>query len=64
MSGFEITGVVLGTLPLVLTALEHYGEGIKTIKSMIGYQALVGNLILDLKIETRSFQRGCESLLG
>ncbi|PVH87162.1 hypothetical protein DL98DRAFT_525894 [Cadophora sp. DSE1049] len=64
MSGFEIAGVVLGALPLVITALEHYGEGIKTIKSMIGYQALVGNLILDLKIETRSFQRGCENLLG
>ncbi|KAK0104471.1 hypothetical protein ONS95_004760 [Cadophora gregata] len=63
MSGFEIAGVVLGALPLVITALEHYGEGIKTIKTMLGYQALVANLILDLKIETRSFQRGCENLL-
>jgi hypothetical protein len=28
MSGFEIAGVVLGALPLVLHALEHYSDGV------------------------------------
>jgi len=28
MSGFEIAGVVLGSLPLIISALEHYGEGV------------------------------------
>ena len=64
MSGFEIAGVVLGILPLIITALEGYGEGIKTISSMIGYRELVRNLVLDFQIETRSFQRGCEKLLS
>jgi hypothetical protein len=64
MSGFEIAGVVLGVLPLIITALEDYGEGIRTIKSMIGYKELVRNLVLDFQIETRSFQRGCEKLLS
>jgi hypothetical protein len=28
MSGFEVAGVVLGSLPLVVVALEHYAEGV------------------------------------
>ena len=28
MSGFEIAGVVLGSIPLVVSALEHYTEGV------------------------------------
>ncbi|KAN0114517.1 hypothetical protein V8E51_004061 [Hyaloscypha variabilis] len=44
MSGFEIAGVVLRLLPLVMSALEDYGERIKTIQSMIGdkQQELLG----------------------
>ena len=30
MSGFEIVGVVLGTLPLVLGAVSQYGKGVST----------------------------------
>jgi len=64
MSGFEVAGVVLGVLPLIISALEDYGEGINTIKSMIAYKELVANLVLDFQIETRSFERGCEKLLA
>jgi hypothetical protein len=28
MSGFEITGVVLGSIPLITSALEHYAKGV------------------------------------
>jgi hypothetical protein len=28
MSGLEITGVVLGAIPLVISALEHYSNGV------------------------------------
>ena len=28
MSGFEIAGVVLGSIPLVIAALEHYADGV------------------------------------
>lgn len=28
MSGFEVAGVVLGAIPLVISALEHYGDGV------------------------------------
>jgi hypothetical protein len=63
MSGFEIAGAVLGAIPLLISALEHYGEGVKTIKSMIGYKALIGNLVLDFRVENSRFRRGCEKLL-
>lgn len=32
MSGFEIVGVVLGAIPLIISGLEHYAEGVATIK--------------------------------
>lgn len=28
MSGLEVTGVVLGAIPLVISALEHYSIGV------------------------------------
>jgi hypothetical protein len=28
MSGFEIAGVVLGSIPLIVSALEHYSDGV------------------------------------
>jgi hypothetical protein len=32
MSGLEIVGVVLGAIPLVISALEHYAEAATTVK--------------------------------
>lgn len=32
MSGFEIVGVVLGSIPLLISALEHYSEGVSSWK--------------------------------
>lgn len=31
MSGFEIAGIVLGSLPLVISALEHYESGMDRV---------------------------------
>lgn len=28
MSGFEVVGVVLGSIPLLISALEHYSNGV------------------------------------
>ena len=32
ISGFEVVGVVLGAIPLVVSGLEHYADGVATIK--------------------------------
>ena len=31
MSGFEVAGIVLGSIPLVISALEHYAEGVRNL---------------------------------
>jgi hypothetical protein len=28
MAGLEIAGVVLGSIPLIISALEHYSDGV------------------------------------
>jgi hypothetical protein len=33
MSGLEVAGVVLGAIPLVISALEHYGHGVRLMLS-------------------------------
>ena len=30
MSGFEIAGTVLGSIPLIISALEHYRDGVRS----------------------------------
>jgi hypothetical protein len=32
MSGIEVAGLILGSIPLLISALEHYAEGVHTIK--------------------------------
>jgi hypothetical protein len=63
MSGLEIAGVVLGSVPLLISALEHYADGIRTIKSIVAYKALVENLALDFRVVNSGYRRGCERLL-
>lgn len=36
MSGIEIVGVVLGAIPLVVSGLEHYADGVRAIKVICG----------------------------
>ena len=34
MSGFEVIGMILGTIPLFISAAEHYCEGIDRLKEL------------------------------
>lgn len=63
MSGFEIAGVVLGSIPLLISALEHYGEGLSTIQRWRKYQRELQSLIRNLETERVKFQNVCEKLL-
>jgi len=63
MSGLEITGVVLGTLPLIISALEHCGEGVATAKRFWRYKSELRLLILQINTERRIFLNTCEQLL-
>jgi hypothetical protein len=63
MSGFEIAGVILGTVPLLISALKQYGEGIKTITRILGYKALVDDLACNFIVVNSRFRLTCEKLL-
>jgi hypothetical protein len=63
MSGFEVVGVVLGAIPLVISALEHYAEGTRTIGRLLEYKWELKKLIITLQAEEVVFQNTCEALL-
>jgi hypothetical protein len=63
MSGFEIVGVVLGSLPIMVAALKSYGDGIRTIRRLVEYKWEIKKLIITLETEEILFRNTCEVLL-
>jgi hypothetical protein len=63
MSGFEIAGIVLGSIPLVISALEHYSEGLSTIQRWRKYKRELQSLVRNLETERVKLQNVCEKLL-
>lgn len=63
MSGFEIAGIVLGSLALLITALEQYGDAARTMKKWIKYKSELQRVIRNLKTERVRFLNVCEKLL-
>ena len=63
MSGFEIAGVVLGSIPLLISALENYGKGLTAIQRWRKYQRELQSLIRNLQTEQVKLQNVCEKLL-
>lgn len=63
MSGFEVVGVILGALPLVIAGISSYREG----KSELAVWRKYGHLLKDLTRELQSqeifFQNNIEILL-
>ncbi|KAK3363962.1 hypothetical protein B0T25DRAFT_56328 [Lasiosphaeria hispida] len=55
MSGFEIAGVVLGALPLLISALEHYRSGKSTTSALIQWRGQLDTLISRLKTQDAIF---------
>lgn len=64
MSGFEVVGVVLGAVPLLISALEHYSDGIEIIGEMLEYREVVQDLVCSFDTATARFRLTCERLLA
>ena len=58
-----MAGVVLGSLPLVISAMEHYAEGIATAKRFWRYKSEMRSLILQINTERGIFINTLEQLL-
>jgi hypothetical protein len=63
LTGIEVAGVVLGVLPLVISALEHYAEGVGTIKRFLKFQREFKSLIVRLKAEQLMLSNSTRLLL-
>lgn len=63
MSGFEIAGVVLGSIPIAVSALEYYVKSLGILQNFRSYKRLLKSLILALKTEHINLQNICEKLL-
>ncbi|KAJ4319906.1 hypothetical protein N0V94_003678 [Neodidymelliopsis sp. IMI 364377] len=63
MSGLEVAGVVLGALPLVISAFEHYAQGVEGVKRYYRYKTQLQNLIDAVKTQKVIFTNTLEQLL-
>lgn len=63
-TGFEIVGVVLACIPLAISALEHYEEGVSTIEKFFRYKREIRAIIESLTTEDVMFKNSCEQLLS
>lgn len=59
-----LQGLVLATLPLIISALEHYNEGLKPLKDFIKYKNLIRELVVDLGTQRALFRNTLEKLLS
>lgn len=63
MSGVEVAGLVLGSLPLLISALKHYNNGIAVAKRFRDCKDVFGLLLLTVRNKTHIFHNTCKLLL-
>ena len=63
MSGFEIIGVVLGGLPLVIKAAEDYKKGLEPLVKWRKYKFEFRRFVNDVDIEKQGFDALVDRLL-
>ncbi|PPJ54646.1 hypothetical protein CBER1_07654 [Cercospora berteroae] len=64
MSGIEIAGLVLATIPLAISGLEHYADGVGTIRKLGHIREHFHYLRTDLEVEQVIFMNTLETLLS
>lgn len=63
MSGFEIAGLVLGVIPLVVSTFENYKKGAQALENLRKYENNIQCLILNINVEQVRLQNVFERLL-
>ncbi|KAK3998033.1 hypothetical protein QBC44DRAFT_303151 [Cladorrhinum sp. PSN332] len=63
MSGFEVAGIVLGSLPVIVSGLKFYLQGASTVKEWRRYKRPLQQLIAELETSHVIFQNVLEKLL-
>ncbi|KAL8725717.1 MAG: hypothetical protein Q9181_006305 [Wetmoreana brouardii] len=63
ITGVETAGLVLAALPLVISGLEHYNEGLKPLKDYVKYKIVIQELACGLKTQKILLRNTCRILL-
>ena len=63
MSGVEIIGLILGGLPLAISAVEHYRDGLDPVKDYVRYGITLKSLRTRLRIQQDLFDGTMRRLL-
>lgn len=63
MSGIEIVGLLLGAVPLAISALEHYKEGIDVLSDFRNYRSTLKSLKTKLSIQEELYRGTLQRLL-
>jgi hypothetical protein len=63
MSGFEIVGVILGSLPIVVKTAENYSKIADSLVKWKRYRFELRKLVNDVDIERLNFESLCKQLL-
>ncbi len=63
-TGIEVVGLVLAAIPLIISVLEHYEEGLSSIVRFYGYKKEIRSIVEALQTESVLFFNNCEQLLG
>lgn len=63
VTGIETAGLVLAVFPLIVTGLQSYADGARTVKDMWRPELALKSLIRDLGMEKCKFENTCTFLL-
>lgn len=63
MSGFEVAGLVLGALPILIEAVKSYKNGIQTSKIFFRKKAVVNKLTLALLLQQETLAQIIKAIL-
>jgi hypothetical protein len=63
MSGIEVVGLLLGVIPLVISAMEHYKEGIDVLADIRNYRSTLKSLKTKLSIQEELYRGTLQRLL-
>ena len=63
MSGIETVGLLLGVLPLLVLALEHFQDGLRLLRNWWKYRRVLRDFVMYFRGEMRLFEQKFEALL-
>lgn len=63
MSGIEIVGFILAALPLAISAVEHYHDGLDPLRDYLRYDGTLKSLRTRLRIQQDLFEGTLKRLL-